>query len=128
MESHALFCGLLINMCFYYDGYNEFQSSRVHKARKQHRCVECNDPIMPGEKYIYFVAKFEGDFSAVKCCRRCEYLRDLIAKKEVERGCDRSESICPFGEIRDYISESSHEENDVKWISKDQVPQEYQLS
>ena len=51
------------------------------RARKQHRCCECHEPIMPGQKYEKIFAVFEGDVSTHKTCEFCanEYQR-LLAK------------------------------------------------
>ena len=107
-------------MCFIYDGYNEFSNSRIVKAKKQHRCYECREPIVIGERYRYHVAKFEGDFSTTKTCRRCEYLRHEISKKEIELGCAYHESWAPYGEVV-----SSLKEYGLTLIGKDEVPVEF---
>lgn len=56
----------------------EFYVASRRVARKQHRCEECNCPILPGEKYENVSAKWEGDFSIVKTCHHCLALRDWV--------------------------------------------------
>lgn len=49
-------------------------------ARKQHGCVECSAPILPGEKYVHVVAVWGGDFCIEKqhllCANACRLVRD----------------------------------------------------
>lgn len=53
------------------EGYCEFSTIVIRKARKAHKCCECDKTISPGEKYEYAVMKFEGDLLHEKTCLVC---------------------------------------------------------
>jgi len=49
------------------------------KARKQHRCCECREPIEPGEKYIQINSVYDGSASTDRMCSTCRAIwRDLF--------------------------------------------------
>ena len=52
-----------------------FYSVHIHKARKPHRCWECNGVIAAGEPYEYSRGQWDGDFQIFKTCERCLDLR-----------------------------------------------------
>jgi len=56
----------------------EFYRKRSPKARKEHRCEECNRPIKPGDRYEYVTAKWEGYLSSFRTCQRCVDLRQWV--------------------------------------------------
>ena len=60
------------------DGYSSFYTAQRRKARKQHRCLECNAPILPGETYEYAAGKSEGGMWDAKTCAACLALVDWI--------------------------------------------------
>ncbi len=93
-------------MCFYYDGYNEFEHDRVVTARKAHKCDACRTPIVPGEDYHYHTGKFDGHFFANKVCRRCCYDRVRVVEHELAEGCSWNEAWPPISELTDYLGES----------------------
>jgi len=46
---------------------------KERKARKVHKCIECNKDILPGEKYEYFKGiYYEGGFEENKTCLDCK--------------------------------------------------------
>jgi hypothetical protein len=47
-----------------------FYVQETRKARKQHRCYECNGPIFVGEQYSHIVAKWDS-VETVKTCPPC---------------------------------------------------------
>lgn len=66
----------------------EFWNSRVHKARKQHRCEYCGKIIEPGETYSHESGKWEGEFCDYSLCMRCaEILPYMKYESEYELGC-----------------------------------------
>lgn len=46
------------------------------KARKQHECFECGDPIEVGEKYEYVSGIWDGKPDSFKVCLACEAIRN----------------------------------------------------
>jgi hypothetical protein len=61
-----------------YDGAIDFYSTTIRKARKRHRCSECNGAIIPGETYEYAAGKQEEEMWDAKTCARCLALIDWI--------------------------------------------------
>jgi hypothetical protein len=49
------------------------------KARKLHRCCECNSPIQPGDRYERISGKWDGDMGTYTTCLFCEALRDVLS-------------------------------------------------
>ncbi len=41
------------------------------KARKAHRCCECKDPILPGERYEYTTCLCDGRWETYRTCEDC---------------------------------------------------------
>lgn len=61
------------------DGYGpEASTTKIRKARKQHRCFECGRTIEPGEKYEYISGIWDGAPSSYKTCLDCLSLRDVF--------------------------------------------------
>lgn len=85
-------------MCFIdYEGPRFYEMS-WRKARKEHRCCECGETILPGTSYEY-VAGYWDDFGTYKTCDRCVQVRELIKDFEMASGCDEDESFCPHRHI-----------------------------
>ena len=57
-----------------------FRESCV-RARKQYHCHECNQPIEIGDRYLYIVGKWDGEFSTIKQCLPCRNLMDWLTSK-----------------------------------------------
>lgn len=62
----------------YYDGDNEFYSERIVKAKKPHRCCECQRTIAPSESYEHVSGRSEGDFWTAKTCADCRAIRKAL--------------------------------------------------
>ncbi len=59
-------------MCMYDDGDGwDFLSGRVRRARKPHRCYECNRTIGIGENYHRWAGKSEDCFYDMAICEHC---------------------------------------------------------
>lgn len=60
-------------MCLYvdYDGSWEDFGSGSHVARVDHKCLECNRTITPGERYHWWKGVYDGDFQMSKMCAHC---------------------------------------------------------
>ena len=71
-------------MTFDYSGYCTCDSYSYpyrfeeRRAKKEHRCLECNGPIHPGEVYEYATGKCEGDWFDAKTCPACLDLRKFV--------------------------------------------------
>lgn len=64
-----------------FDGPNEVQRHSIVRARKEHKCSACHEPIRRGDLYSYSFFVFEGDTSTVKRCARCETIyREVSAR------------------------------------------------
>lgn len=53
-------------------------SEGKRRARKPHRCAECWRTIVPGERYHYTVAIFDGALHTWKCCAHCFVVSDWL--------------------------------------------------
>ena len=50
----------------------------MRKARKEHKCFECDHVIAVGEIYEHVRGKWEGDIYTFDTCERCVDLRTAI--------------------------------------------------
>lgn len=68
-------------------------------ARKEHRCCECNAPILKGEKHFYARGKWEDELSTFRqhllCCQACMFVRDKLNDYE----------CIPFCMLKDWYAE-----------------------
>ncbi len=60
----------------------DFGRTLNRRARKAHRCYECNRTIRPGEDYQYFTGSYEGMMFDNKMCPHCQ-----VAKQWLEDNC-----------------------------------------
>jgi hypothetical protein len=67
---------------------------KIVKARKEHKCCECREPIKKGEKYESVKMLYEGDWSAYKTCISCLRIR---------------RDYCPNGWMFEFLEETIHE-------------------
>ena len=72
-------CGFCVGSDGMDGEYPEFSEIRNVIAKKFHRCCECNREIKPGEKYQYYVSKFDGEFMAEKTCNECAEIRSCFS-------------------------------------------------
>jgi len=70
------------------------------KARKEHKCYECDRIIKPGEKYHNFKGCWEGKWAEFKTCEPCNDLRHEIGAE------DSDGSMPPFGHLSEWAYES----------------------
>lgn len=68
-------------VCIGGDDYEpwEFYSDRTIKARKEHKCCECNRPITKGTEYQYISGKCDGYFSDYHTCLDCKNIRSGLS-------------------------------------------------
>ena len=78
----------------------------IRTARKQHKCGECQNPILAGEKYEVYVGVFDGDFSQHKTCSDCISLRKSFFSDGYYYGMIREQLSEHIDECRGKISES----------------------
>jgi hypothetical protein len=60
-----------------YDVYEEIGRT----ARKPRRCSACNETIRPGNKYIYVAMLYDGEWSNVTRCLRCQRIHDHLKSR-----------------------------------------------
>lgn len=60
------------------DGYCDFCTVEVRKARKPHRCCECDKEIQIGERYEHARGKFDGDMWSSDTCLICAEIADAF--------------------------------------------------
>ena len=52
--------------------YNE----ATRKAKKSHKCEECQEEIKPGDLYSYSTMLFDGSWTTTKMCLSCKEIGD----------------------------------------------------
>lgn len=62
--------------CLEFDERADVCQSRLVRARKDHKCGECNDGIKAGSLYEVTRLLFDGSWSTHKTCARCANVRD----------------------------------------------------
>jgi hypothetical protein len=67
------------------DGYPEFSDFSWPKARKEHKCGDCNKTIPKGEKYQRWAGKFDGEMFTEKRCAICVEIRDAFTCTESDQ-------------------------------------------
>ena len=88
----------------YDDCYCDYDPAEVYvatlpKARKQHRCYECDGPIVKGERYERVFGVWNGSADCFKTCERCVDLRTWV-KNNVPCTC------WAHGNLHDDLSET----------------------
>lgn len=78
-------------------------SNEIRTARKEHKCCECPNPILPGQKYHLFKGCYEGKWERFKTCMECEDIRAECHKLY------RDDEGVAFGELREWASEAGIE-------------------
>ena len=60
------------------DDQADVYCSRDVRARKQHRCVECQCIIQPGETYERTAMLYDGQWDTYRTCLGCRRLREAF--------------------------------------------------
>lgn len=69
-------CGVCISSdC---DNPAEFSSTKILRARKEHRCCECRAAIPRGDRYERTAGKWDGDLYVFKTCLACVDVRTSL--------------------------------------------------
>lgn len=63
-----------------YDSTPSMHSEAWYKARKQHKCCECRQPIEIGQQYQRVSGVWDGKFFTFKTCERCADLREALSE------------------------------------------------
>ena len=80
--------------------YPSVFSDEVRMARKVHKCCECPNPILPGQKYHLFKGCYEGEWLRFKTCMECDDLRYELRKDY------RDDEGPAFGELAEWAHEA----------------------
>lgn len=86
-------------MCFLYDDEATGLRNEIRKARKPHRCDECDETIGVGHVYRSMVFKLEDRIYQHDECARCNFVRHAIFAVERSRGCEKWESWAAHGDL-----------------------------
>jgi len=89
---------------------DDFQTSTIRTARKQHTCGECRETIQPGEKYKLWSGKGDGGMYSHKMCSAvCDAAND-VAWDYVRASQFMDDDDGPqFGGLLSWLSESPPE-------------------
>jgi hypothetical protein len=70
-----------------FDGHCDVWEESLRRARKEHKCDACHEPIQRGELYHATRSLFDGRWDTTYRCARCEtmyrFLQPLMARGEV---------------------------------------------
>jgi hypothetical protein len=61
------------------DDYSAIWREAKVKARKEHRCEECREPIPPGMEYGKATSLYDGRWDTLRRCAACLILAEWIA-------------------------------------------------
>lgn len=96
-------------MCDYSAERPEFWRDETRAARKEHKCIECGDPISKGTRYKYVVGKQRLDHSLweVKLCPQCDedWAQLLRAEEEANPTIYWDSFIC-YGKLEERIQKA----------------------
>lgn len=102
--------------------YPELYDERWHVARKEHKCCECRQLILPKERYQYISGVWCGEFDHYKTCGFCAQLRADLSKHLKEAGGTWDDGIA-FGELGYHCNESAPSEWADRWNERHAVKQ-----
>lgn len=73
----------------------------IRRARKDHRCDACNEPIPRGHKYSYTFAVVDGDPQTTKRCLRCDAIYERLSE------------LLPADQVCDITLDCGHSWSDI---------------
>lgn len=79
-----------------YDYEIQFSTCTTPKARKPHRCCECERTILPGERYQRWTGFWDGSFDTNKSCLPCAEIRTAFT-------CEGGETVGTLWEDMDNV-------------------------
>lgn len=84
----------------------DFMTTATPKARKAHRCPECEATIQPGERYARIAGSSDGDFFAAIQCLPCHAFGErFMASLELSSALNWDEKTYQFGGMLDEAAE-----------------------
>jgi hypothetical protein len=54
----------------------DFSARKLVTARKEHKCCECRQSILRGQKHELLTGKWDGRFASYRTCLLCKRIRD----------------------------------------------------
>jgi hypothetical protein len=64
-----------------FDGRNDVYEERIRRARKDHVCAACHEPIRRGDRYASTFVVYDGTASQVKRCMRCDLMFEHLCER-----------------------------------------------
>lgn len=92
-------------MCFSVDYAPKVYRETRRRARKRHRCCECDLPILPGEEYQECAGIWDFGAETYRTCVSCEWLRERVADAEYRAGCRGAEAYPSFTGLYEALGE-----------------------
>ena len=89
---------------------------KPRKARKPHKCLECDRTIGMGDVYHFHHGVWEGRGYSCAVCLRCDQIRDEYVDSMVRDGEDDERPA--FGELRECVMATGIEEW-KEWFRRD---------
>jgi hypothetical protein len=86
-------------MCFYDTEPCEVYNQTRRKARKEHVCDECRDPIRRGNHYDEITGIFDGSPFRYRICLVCRLDHSRVIDHERAEGCDGIEADPGLGRL-----------------------------
>jgi len=81
----------------YYGDAAEMYLEQIIKARKPHKCYECNEIIAVGEHYEYISGRWEDDWRCYRFCLTCSEIGKALT-------CDGGREFGTLWEnLREYV-------------------------
>jgi hypothetical protein len=78
----------------------------TRRARKPHRCIECDETITPGTLYDHWSTKWEGEVSSHSTCLGCSAWGLALAKAQLPVcGCSGWELGSMWQEVEEFARE-----------------------
>jgi len=74
-----------------------------HKARREHACAECDEPIKPGDSYMFLNTFDRGKWSRYVLCGKCERIRSCHSIAVLALG--REDLSYASGQMRNDVRE-----------------------
>lgn len=67
-----------MSSCIIVDGWDgpDVFREEVRRARKEYKCCECGEKILPGDVHGYATGCWEGDWLTYRTCARCQLVAD----------------------------------------------------
>ena len=62
-----------------YDDVPGVWDRKTPRARVKHRCCACDEDIRPGERYVSVGCLYDGAWSRLKYCLRCDLLATQLS-------------------------------------------------